>query len=406
MGREPLSVELSSAGTKDLDGDAVTYEWSLQPGGKVISTEANPKVVVTGVGNYVVALRVKDVHGAVGFASVPLVVGNSPPELRFDSPQDGDFFTPGKPLSFKLAVKDAEDGYSKAKPAEFASRTMLVADWFKGDGKQDIPAGLSRMKESDCFACHAVDHQVVGPALVAIAEKYRGKSGAAEASIQRVLKGATGVWGQVAMLPHPQHTADEISMMVAWIYSREKGSGGPALVRGLSGEITAPVDGAVRKGVFEASYTDMGRAPAGALSAKASVHLISRRCEAEAGEAIEGAKSRNQKGASGDKSLQVIAAGNSFKFPALNLKDSTTATCRVASDKAGCIELHAGSKTGELLATFEIKSTGGAQKWEEFSAPLKVSSVARGDVYIVFQAADGPEKGDLMDLDWIQFNAL
>ncbi len=406
MGREPLTVELSSAGTKDLDGDAVTYTWSLQPGGKVISTEPNPKVVLSGVGNYVVELRVRDVHGGVGFASVPLVVGNSPPELRFDSPLDGDFFTPGKPQSFKLAVKDAEDGKSEAKPAEFGARTILVADWFKGDGKQDIPAGLSRMKESDCFACHAVDQQVVGPALVAIAEKYRSKSGAAEASIQRVLKGSTGVWGQVAMLPHAQHTADEISMMVAWIYTLEKGAGGPALVRGLSGEITAPVDGAVRKGVLEASYTDTGRAPAGALSTKASVHLISRRCEAEAGVAVEGAQSRNQKGASGNQSLQVIAAGNSFKFPALNLKGSTTATCRVACDKAGRIELRAGSKTGELLATFEIASTGGAEKWEEFSVPLKVPAAARGDVYIVFQSADSPVKGDLMDLDWIQFNAL
>ena len=66
----------------------------------------------------------------------------------------------------------------------------------------------------------------------------------------------------------------------------------------------------------------------------------------------------------------------------------------------GTIELRAGSKTGELLASFEVKPTGAWDKWVELEAPLKTPAT-RGDVYIVFV---NPGKGGLMNLDWVQFN--
>ena len=55
-GREPLTVSLSSVGSKDYEGDSLRYEWRLHPGNKLISTEANPKFTVAQPGNYVVEL--------------------------------------------------------------------------------------------------------------------------------------------------------------------------------------------------------------------------------------------------------------------------------------------------------------------------------------------------------------
>jgi cytochrome c len=405
-GREPFTVELSSAGTVDVDGDALSYEWHLMPEDKVLTKQATAKVTLTTPGDFVVELRVKDSKGATDIARLPLVVGNTPPEVRFESPQEHDFFTPGKPVAFKLSVKDAEDGSSAdaGKADDLASRTVLTADWQRSDGKVDLPPGQARMKSSDCFACHAVETQIVGPPLVAIAEKYRGQDGAAAATIQRVLKGSTGVWGQVMMLPHPQHTADEVSMMVQWIFSLQKGAGGPAQLRGLSGEVQAPTDATVGAGTLEASYTDLGRAPASQLSAKVTVHLLSRRIEAEAGDAIDGGQPHDQDGASGKKSLKVSAAGSSLKFTSLNLSDSAGVTCRVASAPGGVIELRAGSRTGKVLATCEVKPTGGADKYVDVTAPLKTQT-DRTDVVVVFKNGDKPTKGELMDIDWIQFNA-
>jgi cytochrome c len=394
-GREPFTAELSAAGTADVDGDALSYEWRLLPEDKVLAKQANAKVTLATPGDFVVELRVKDAKGATDTARLSLIVGNTPPEVRFESPQDRDFFTPGKPVAWKLAVKDAEDGDSGSKPEEIGARTVLAADWQRGDGKDELPPGQARMKASDCFACHAVEQQIVGPPLVAIAEKYRGQEGAAAATIQRVLKGSTGVWGQVMMLPHPQHTADEVAQMVQWIFGLQKGAGGPALVRGLAGEVLAPADGAVRGGTLEATYTDLGRAPASTISTKAVIRLLARRVEAEGAEAIDGGQVRDQ----GVR----LNAGGSLKLDTLNLKDCAGITCRIASAAGGVIELRAGSKTGKLLAACEVKPTGGLDKWVEVGAPLKGGE--RGDVIVVCRFADKPVKGELMDLDWIRFDA-
>src|SRR6185437_1362409 len=43
------------------------------------------------------------------------------------------------------------------------------------------PAGLKDAKASDCFACHAIDHNVLGPALAVVAGRFAG-SGAALAA--------------------------------------------------------------------------------------------------------------------------------------------------------------------------------------------------------------------------------
>jgi cytochrome c len=58
------------------------------------------------------------------------------------------------------------------------------------------------MKQSDCFNCHAAEQKIIGPSLMEIAAKYRGQSGALEASIKRVREGSTNVWGPIPMLPH------------------------------------------------------------------------------------------------------------------------------------------------------------------------------------------------------------
>jgi cytochrome c len=403
-GREPFTVDLSSAGSIDIDGDAMTYEWRILPDDKVVSKSASAKVILTTPGEFTAELRVKDRHGAVGTASLPLTVGNTPPDIRFETPRERDFFTPGKPVAYKLMVKDAEDGSSETKADDMATRSLVLSEWLRGDGKIDLPPGLARMKQTDCFNCHALEVQIIGPPLVAIAEKYRGQSGAAEATIQRVLKGSTGVWGQLPMLPHPQHSADEISIMVQWIYSLKKGTGGPAMVRGLSGEIPAPTDVDVRSGVLAASYTDLGNPPAGALTAQATVHLIARRIEVEDGEVIEGAQIHDQVGASGGKSMRVVASGNNLKISGLNLSDSASVTFRVASEKGGKIELHSGSKTGAMIATCDVAATGGFDKWTEVNVPLKASA-ERTNVVIVFKNGSKPAKGELLDIDWIQFNA-
>jgi cytochrome c len=196
------------------------------------------------------------------------------------------------------------------------------------------------------------------------------------------------------MLPHESMSADQIQLMVRWVFGLEPGKAGAGLVRGLRGELKAPKDDKLRTAILEASYTDLGHAPAGSLAGATTVKLRHRRLEAERADTITGPKILGS-------SVGAIDHGHSLRFAALNLSDSAGATVRSSSGNVGgIIEVRAGSATGELLASFEVKPTGGWDKWVELTSPLKPA--ARGDIFVVFT---NPGKGGLMNLDWIQFNA-
>jgi cytochrome c len=395
-GREPLTVKLTSAGSMDHDGDALRYEWRLHPGGKVFSTEANPTLTLDKPGNYIAELRVGDDKGATGSANLPLIVGNSTPQVRFIEPQDGDFFTPGKPIHYEIAVRDQEDGSSSDYEEIFEPRTFVNATWARGDGRiEEAEPGLALMKQSDCFNCHAVGQKIVGPSLLDIAQRYRGQDGALEASVLRVIKGSSGVWSEVPMLPHEALNPDQVRLMVRWVFALEPGKTGAGIVRGLSGDLPVPKDNRARVGILEATYTDGGRAPAGALSGKATIKLRHRRLEAERADEKHGLKVLGN-------FLGAIDHGHYARFDRVNLSDSESVTARVASaGQGGTIELRSGAPDGPLLAELEVKPTGGWEKWVELNSPLSSSTTNRADLFVVFV---NPGKGGLMNLDWVQCN--
>ncbi len=61
----------------------------------------------------------------------------------------------------------------------------------------------SLLQQYGCSSCHAPDRKLVGPALRDIAAKYRGRADAEALLITKVRNGGAGVWGLVAMPPHP-----------------------------------------------------------------------------------------------------------------------------------------------------------------------------------------------------------
>lgn len=289
-GREPLTVSLSSLGSKDYEGSPLHFEWRLfestaasaTNGGigtvdRLLSKEANPQVTIDKPGNYVVQLTVTDDQGAKSKTSLPLVVGNSRPQVRFEVPGGDAAFTPGQPISYRVHVIDAEDGDSAHDEELMDSRVFVTAHWTRDDGKDEAGhPGLALMRQSDCFNCHSIQTKIVGPAYLDVATKYRGQPGALEASVQRVIKGSTGVWGNAPMLPHESFTADQVHLMVQWVFSLKPGESGDGLVRGLVGKIMAPIDEHIRSATLEATYTDFGRAPIASLAGKAELMLTRR----------------------------------------------------------------------------------------------------------------------------------
>lgn len=427
IGKQPLDVVLSSKGTFDKDaGDELKYEWRMiratEPNAAptVISREANPTIKFEQPGVFNVELVVTDSHGANRAASVPVLVGNARPTIRFVEPQVGDFFDPEQPIQFSLYVKDAEDGTSDDDEADAQNlepidrdapgRVTVNAVFSPGaiptagaTTEEQGPEGMRLMKRTDCFNCHAIDQKRVGPPLLDIANKYRGQSAAIDASIQRVLKGSAGVWGKVPMIPHSQHTPDEVKMMVSWIYSLQP-SGLVRVFNGFVGEIPVSKDEVAKPGYYtlDASYIDRAVGDIPAMSASATLHLRQRLVEAETADEVHGPQLLGSGAAGGGKFIGAINHGHHLRFSNVALDRVKRLTLKVASAGAGgAIEVHLDKPDGPLLATADVEVNG---EWEKFYERTVDVPETKGRHDLYFRFVNEKNQGGLMNLDSVYFH--
>ncbi|MFI6938772.1 ThuA domain-containing protein [Streptomyces sp. NPDC050418] len=109
-GPTPLKVDFSSEGTKDPDGDALSYSWDFDGDGTADSTEADPSHTYTQAGDFNAQLKVTDSTGKEGFANVPITAGNTAPVVKIETPVDGKLIEFGDKIPYKVTVTDPEDG--------------------------------------------------------------------------------------------------------------------------------------------------------------------------------------------------------------------------------------------------------------------------------------------------------
>lgn len=90
--------------------------------------------------------------------------------------------------------------------------TTPAAPAYKGPGKELIA-------KSDCLGCHKEYEKLIGPAYSEVAKKYEATAANINLLSEKVLKGGTGVWGNVPMTPHPSLSQDDAKEMVRYILS-------------------------------------------------------------------------------------------------------------------------------------------------------------------------------------------
>jgi glucose/arabinose dehydrogenase/cytochrome c551/c552/type 1 glutamine amidotransferase len=260
-GALPTTVKLSAEGSVDPDKDNVTYVWHY--GGKIKETkEPVTTVTFTTPGDNNVYVEVKDSKGAKGKSTpVNVYAGNEAPKVKITLPDNPSFHMPGKPVAYKVTVTDKEDG-TKLDP----SRLFVKVDYITGMDKAQVVGhqGVSAIMEGkalvetlDCKTCHKTNEKSIGPGYTSVAAKYAKNAKASEYLINKVIKGGSGVWGEVAMPAHPDLKSSDAQKIVSWILSLNK----PA-EKSLpaQGNIT-PTEGSVGKLMqISATYTDKGGA--------------------------------------------------------------------------------------------------------------------------------------------------
>ncbi len=391
-GKHPLRVTLDACNSSDADGDALKFTWSNGKAG--VKTEMS----FDKPGTYEVALKTTDPSGAQDTATQTIHVGNARPVVRFASPANGSFFDWKEKIKYTIEVKDAEtpkvDANFVSLQGEFRGRRFLT----DVDAEITNP-GLALMRKSTCFACHISDAVSAGPSYEMVAKKYASDPGAREQLAKKILTGGAGVWGQMPMVPHPQHTIEQARLMVDWVLSLANDTASTPR-RGTAGVYTAPIGptGRTREGVLllTAGFTDAGAEGAQPLRGEASIVLHSRRKKAALYDVNHGMQ--YVEGAAAEFDLVgLFENGDHIIFRDLNLTGIRKIHVRAGSlTKAPSrIELRQATPKGRLLAVVNVKPTGQGN-FIEISAPLK-HTPALTDVCVVAKT-----QGTL-GLNWIEF---
>ena len=82
-----------------------------------------------------------------------------------------------------------------------------------------VAQGATLVKKSDCETCHHATNTIIGPSNTAVAEKYAYTLENIQLLAGKIIKGGSGVWGQVMMIPHPDLSQADAEKMARYILS-------------------------------------------------------------------------------------------------------------------------------------------------------------------------------------------
>lgn len=100
----PFTVNFSSEGSSDPEGQPLTYLWDFGDG--TTSTEANPSHTYTERGSYTVELQVSD--GEHTANAVPVVIqAGEPPQVTIGAPADGSTYVAGQEITYNAHAIDS-----------------------------------------------------------------------------------------------------------------------------------------------------------------------------------------------------------------------------------------------------------------------------------------------------------
>lgn len=77
--------------------------------------------------------------------------------------------------------------------------------------------GAALMAASDCASCHKEKEALVGPAYIAVAQKYPVTKANISLLANKIIRGGQGNWGQVPMTPHPHLSLADAQTMTKYI---------------------------------------------------------------------------------------------------------------------------------------------------------------------------------------------
>lgn len=118
-----------------------------------------------------------------------------------------------------VAALAACNNDSSSKPAEGDK----PAETNSLSNNPDYKKGLDLIAQSDCLTCHKIEEAYTGPTYRDVANKYADQAPAIIPQLaEKIIKGGSGVWGQVPMTAHPSISQADAEAMVKYILLLKK----------------------------------------------------------------------------------------------------------------------------------------------------------------------------------------
>jgi cytochrome c len=373
-GTVPFKATLSAEGSKDYDGDALSYRWKVSAPGVAPKTyaTANPVVSFDKPGVYTATLTVSDPKGASNSQSVKIIAGNEPPVVTLGLKGNQSFFFPGQPIRYAVQVSDKEDGSLAdrkigddrvAMSIDYASQGFDFAEVAQSqrsvDASTQYAVARQLMGQSDCKVCHQVATKSAGPAFTEISKKYKDQAGSIDYLAKKIRGGGSGVWGEISMPAHPAISVADAETIVRYIlHINDK------TLRSLplEGDYTVRIpEGDNGKGsvVVRAAYTDRGAGKTvPAQTVEKTVILHSPQLEGGEAEYHQGVDMKS-KGMAG-KGVSVVPFPNSYigyrriDLTGIRELELDAAALKREGSAGGSIEIRLDSPQGEKIGGITV----------------------------------------------------
>ncbi len=90
----------------------------------------------------------------------------------------------------------------------------------KKESSEDlIKQGQVLVDQSDCKTCHHATNKIIGPAHADVAKKYEFTQGNVTMLAGKIIKGGSGVWGEIPMTAHPDISQQDAEKMAMYVLS-------------------------------------------------------------------------------------------------------------------------------------------------------------------------------------------
>jgi cytochrome c len=105
--------------------------------------------------------------------------------------------------------KEESDGYNDYETATPA----------KASDQDLIAQGQALVDGSDCKTCHHPTNKIVGPSHTDVAKKYEFTKANVNLLADKIIKGGSGVWGDVPMTAHADLSKGDAEKMAMYVLS-------------------------------------------------------------------------------------------------------------------------------------------------------------------------------------------